>query len=201
MLESSFYREELLQMRENYENNPLDDMQLSCPKWIDSGNPMSEIYTKKRKLLQQGEIVYANLVQANDLLFKWFPPVDCPAQIVYSTDPYFSENPEVLYDIAWKIFSYKGQPLETVPAEWKEVARVITDEHDSSDFLFSVCSDSQSFEYRMIPTMIHRKLLPKGKLCGNILPVLAVPECKQVLILPKQYWTKSFTRAWVARMI
>ena len=201
MLESSFYREELLRMRENYDNNPLDDMQLNCPKWIDSRNPMSEIYSKKWKLLQQGEIVYAYLVQANDLLFKRFPPIDCPAQIVYSTDPYFSENPEVLYDIAWKIYSYKGQTLDTVPEEWRDVARVITDEHDSSDFAFSLCLDSQSFEYRMIPTMIHRKLLPKRKLCGNILPVLAVPECKQVFVLPKQYWTERFTKAWVARVI
>lgn len=201
MLEADFYLEELFQMREKYNNNPLDDMKLSCPQWIDSKNPMSEIYSKKRKLLQQGEIVYAHLVQANDLLFKRFPPIDCPAQIVYSTDPYFSENPEILYDIAWKIYSYKGQPIETVPEEWKEVVRVITDEHDSSDFTFSVCSDSQSFVYRMIPTMIHRKLLPKGKLCGNILPVLAVPDCKQVMLLPKQYWTRVFTKAWVNGII
>ena len=83
-----------------------------------------------------------------------------------------------------------------MPDEWKEVARVITDEYDRSDFTFSVRLDGKPVEYHMIPTMIYRKLLPKGKLCGNLLPVFTVPGCKQVLILPKKYWTKAFKEAW-----
>lgn len=201
MLDSGFYRDELFQMRENYRNNPLEDIKLNRPTWLDSEDPMSEIYSKKSMLLQKGKIVYATIVQANTILFKRFPPLDCPAQIIYSEDPYISENPEVLYEAAWGIYRYKGQALDTVPDEWKEIARVITDEYDRSDFTFSVNTDNQSFEYHMIPTMIYRKLLPKGKLCGNLLPVLMIPECKQVLILPKQYWTKKFTKAWIEGVI
>jgi len=200
VLELDFYKE-LLQMRENYRNNPLDDIKLNRPSWLDSSDPMSEIYLKKSILLQQGKIVYAHIVQANTILFKRFPPFVCPAQIVYSEEPYFMKQSEVLQDIAWRIYKYKGQVMDTVPGEWKEVVRVITDEYDRSDFTFSVNIDKQSFEYHMIPTMIYRKLLPKGKLCGNLLPILTVPDCKQVMILPKKYWTKEFTEAWVKGII
>jgi len=196
MLELDLYKE-LIQMRENYKRNPFNDIKLSRPEWLDSEDPMSEIYENKSLLLQKGEVIYAHIVQANAILFKRFPPFDCPAHIVYSLDPYFMEQPEVLQDIAWGIYSYKGQDLTSVPDEWKETARVITDEYDRTDFTFTLNLDEKSLEYRMIPTMVYRKLLPKRKLCGSLLPVFALPESKQVLILPKEYWTNNFTKAWV----
>jgi len=195
------FHKELLQMRENYKINPLDDLKLSRPQWLDAKDPMSEIYENKSLLLQKGEIIYAHIVQANTLLFKMFPPFDCPAQIVYSLEPYFVERPDVLQDIAWGIYSYKGKDPDSVPSEWREVARVITDEYDRTDFTFLLNLNGKSVEYHMIPTMIYRKLLPKRRLCGSLLPVFAMPGSKQVLVLPKQYWTKTFTKAWIAGMI
>ena len=196
MLELDLYKE-LLQMRENYKCNPLNDIKLSRPEWLDSEDPMSEIYENKSLLLKKGEVIYAHIVQANTILFKRFPPFDCPAQIVYSLVPYFMAQPDVLQDIAWGIYSYKGQDLNSVPDEWKETARVITDEYDRTDFTFTLNLNDRLLEYHMISTMIYRKLLPKRKLCGNLLPVLALPESKQVLILPNKYWTNNFTKAWV----
>lgn len=199
-MEMNFY-EELLQMREKYRSNPLDDIKLNRPQWLDATDPMSEIYENKSLLLQKGEIIYARIVQANSILFRSFPPFDCPAHIVYSTAPHTMDQPDLLEKIAWGIYSYKGQDIDSVPDEWKDLARVITDEYDRSDFSFSLNVNDKSAEYRMIPTMIYRKLLPKRKLCGSLLPVLAMPESKQVLIVPKQYWTKAFTKAWTKGII
>lgn len=200
VLELDFYKQ-LLQMRENYKESPLEDIKLGRPSWLDLSDPMSEIYSKKTMLLQQGEIVYANIVQANTILFKKFPLLDCPAHIVYSTEPYFMEHAETLQEIARGIYQYKGQELDSVPDEWKDVTRVITDEYDRSDFTFELNVDGELLTYYLIPTMIYRKLLPKGKLCGNLLPVLTIPDCKQVLVLPKKYWTKKFTEMWVEGII
>ena len=183
-------------MRENYKKAPLKDIKLSRPLWLDSSDPMSEIYSKKSSLLQHGEIVYARLVQANAILFNRFPAFDCPAHVVYSVDPFFMKQPEVLQDIARGVYKYKGQDLDMVPNEWKEVARVVTDEYDRSDFKLMLNVDGQTLEYNLISTMIYRKLLPKGKLCGSLLPVLTIPDCKQVLILPKKYWTKKYTKMY-----
>ena len=196
-MESFFLSYELYVMQNNYMNKPLRNIHLSRPAWLNSKDPMSEIYSKKSMLLQQGKVIYAHIVQANTILFHAFPPYDCPAQIVYSTDPYVAENPDILSDIAWKLYNYKNAPEEQIPSEWKEIARVIADEYDRSDFTFSMEFGGNSVEFHMIPTMIYRKLLPKRKLCGSLLPVLTVSGCKQILVLPKQYWTKKFTEFWV----
>lgn len=196
MLNTDLYKE-LCKMKENYKQSPLDDIKLSRPIWLDENDPMSEIYDRKADLLQNGEIVYAHIVQANTLLFKRFPPIDCPAQIVYSTVSYFMEHTESLQEIAWRLYAYKGQNLNEVPDEWKEVARVITDEYDRSDFTFELETEDCMIPLHMIPTMVYRKLLPKGKLCGSLIPVLTLPDCKQVLILPHTYWTNEFKKAWI----
>lgn len=192
---------ELLQMQENYHNNPLEDIGLRCPSWLDFSDPMSELYANKARLLKEGKVVYANIVQANSYLFMRLPPFNYPAHIVYSTEPYFAEHPDALQEIAWKLFKYKDLEADEIPDEWKKVAAVIADEYDRSAFEFSLNVDGQNITYHFIPTMIHRKLLPKRILNGSLLPVLALPDCKQVMILPKKYWTKEFTRAWIAGFI
>lgn len=106
-MESNFFKEELFQMRKNYKNSPLTDIKLSRPKWLDSDDALSEIYSQKSALLQRGEIVYASIVQANTLLFKSFPPFNCPAEIIYSTNTFVNENPEYLFDIAQNLYNYK----------------------------------------------------------------------------------------------
>lgn len=193
---TNYFREELLQMRKNYNVAPMKDIDLSCPQWLTLRDPMYELLLKKQILLQQGEIVYASIVQANSILFHYLPPSDCPAHIIYSRDPYFIEHPDALSSEAYKVFCYKGRSPSAVPDAYKEVARVVTDELDRSDFTITLNIDGRDLECYMIPTMIYRKLLPKRKLCGNLLPILTVPDCKQVMVLPKQYWSDSFKKYW-----
>lgn len=196
-MEPNFYKEELHKMRKSYESDPLEDISLKRPFWMESTDPLSAVYTEKSKLLQKGKITFARIVQANTLLYRTFPPSNCPAHIVYSTDEHISENPKILQDIALRLYSFKDKNAEEIPDQWKEVARVITDEYDRSGFTFSIDENGQEIEYHMIPTMIHRKLLPRRKLCGMLLPIMTNPECKQVLILPKKYWSREFTNEWV----
>ena len=193
--------EELLKMREKYRNNPMDDIKLGRPEWLRSDDPMSEIYEKKHALLRGGKIVFAHIIQANTILFGTRPRLDCPADIVFSAEPCFSQHTEILRELAHAIFKYKGRNLDEVPQEWKDIARKITDEYDRSDFTLSKEVDGQQAEYTVISTMIYRNLLPKGKLCGSLLPVFTIQGCKQVLILPKKYWTKKFRKAWVKAIV
>ncbi len=197
-MNESFYEQELRQMADNYHNNPLKNLRLYHPYWLDYSNPMSEMFTLKSKLLKKGQITYAHIVQANTILFHHFPPLDCPAQIVYSTDPYVTEHPNILREAAMKIYGYKGKSTSKVPEEWKEPAKAVTNERSTSCPTFSIEVDERLIECRMIPIFVHRKLLPRRKLYGNLLPILALPKHKQVLILPKKYWTKNFSSAWLA---
>lgn len=196
-MKSGFYKDELTQMKDNYNKNPLNDIKLPCPKWLDSNDPMFEIYSKKSLLLQQGNIAFAHIVQANTILFQRFPPFNCPAHIIYSVNKAVTENPEILFDIATELYSYKGKPENEIPDKWKNVAKVIKDEYDRSDFTFNIEAYETTAEYHMLPIMVFRKLLPGRRLCGNLIPILFAPDCKQVLILPKKYWSKNFTKLWV----
>ena len=133
------------------------------------------------------------------MLFSAFPPIDCPASIVYSMDAFVQENPDLLKAVAEKIYSYKNVDLEQVPEQWREFARITTDEEDYADFRFTICLEGRNIDIHFLPVMVHRKLIPKKKLCGSLLPVLADYECRSVLILPKKYWSKEFKKAWVRK--
>lgn len=195
------FKEELAQMQTRYDRFRLPFLSLSRPKWLRDGNSMAAIYEEKEKLLRQGKLCYAQIVQANTLLFQPTPDVDCPANIIYSADPRVAENPDILQELATLLFSYKNKNPDSVPTQWQEIARVITDEYDYADYQFDIDWEGQRITFRFMPIMVFRKLIPKRMLCGGLLPILTSSNCRSVLILPKQYWTKSFTRAWTDRLI
>ena len=189
--------EELLQMRDHYNKKPLTDIKLNRLAWIDRKDPLYEIYEKKTAFLQNGQIVYGHIIQANKLLFKSFPRLDCPALVAFSADPGLVEQPEILGRLSYELYQYKNQDPEKVPEEWKDVARSITDEYDRSSFTLSTELNGRSAKYHVVTMIVYRKLLPKGKLCGSLLPVLTIQDCKQIMVLPKQYWTENYKKAWI----
>lgn len=193
--------EELEQMRIRYAKKPLRDFSLSRPVWLKQTDPISRIFADKQQLLQKGTVHFAHIVQANSILFSMFPQYDCPAAIVYSTAPQISANPEILKEFAFRLYACKNQPPETIPPEWREVARVITDEYDRSEFTFSVPFRGKTADIHFLPILVFRKLLPRRKLCSSLIPILTAPETQTVMILPKRYWTSAFAKAWRQGML
>lgn len=192
------FAEELEKMRLHYENHPLDHIELKRPYWMEDSDELTVTYEEKDLLVKNGILCYACVVQANVLLFKLFPPHDCPAMLLYSTDSHVRDNPEILMETAWLLYSYKDVPLEQVPEKWREMARCVTDELDRSGFSFSVTEeDGAHIEMHAITNMMHRRYLPGRKLSGSLLPVFAMPnQCKTVVVLPPEYWTRDFKKAW-----
>lgn len=189
-------KEELQAMQERYNKNPWHDMALYAPPWLNKHDRLWRVFKDKSVLLKEGKVALARVVQANEILFRFSPRLDCPAHIVYSTDPLVLEHPAILTNMATKIYSYKNKPLEDVPETWRQVASCVTDEHSRVSFSIYTEYDGQTVELQFIPIIVFRNLLPWGKLCGNYLPVLTAPESKTVLILPKKYWTWKFKSAW-----
>ena len=189
-------KEEWKVMQERYNKNPWHDMALYAPPWLNKHDRLWRVFKDKAILLKKGKIVPARVVQANEALFRFFPRGDYPAQVVYSTDPVVLEHPEILANIAKKIWSYKNKPLQDVPEAWRQVAYCVTDEFSSASFTIYTEYDGQTVELQFVPIIVFRNLLPWGKLCGALLPVLTAPESKTVLILPKKYWTWKFKSAW-----
>ena len=194
-------KEELMRMNKRYTSHRLKDIKLERPNWLRSGDAIAAVYQEKKVLLQQGNVCYGHIVQANEILFRKSPNIDCPANIIYSTDPHIADNPGLLWEVATNLYRYKNQPLDTVPLQWREMARVITDEMDRSDFNFWVDYNGYPIEFRFLSVMIYRKLLPKRQLCGSLLPVITAPNCQSILTLPKLYWTREFKKLWVRGVI
>ncbi len=187
---------ELAIMQENYAKNPLRFIRLDRPDWLQDWDRLTLIYRYKDALLDRGTVALAYVVQANVNMFHFFPRLDCPANIIYSASPAAIEHPQFLQFLAYQLSSYKNRPPEQVPEAFREIAYVITDEYSRGAFTFEAETGAGKAQVRFIPTILYRKLLPLGKLCGGYLPVLTIPETRTAIILPKQYWTWKFKIAW-----
>lgn len=194
------FKKELDEMRQRYKENPLKPMKLTRPSWLDEKDGLRFIYTEQEKLFSEGNIYYASLIQANSILFKFLPQWDCPATLIYSPNSEIDENPDILSELAKTIFYFKNMPENEIPVQYREFARVITDETNRSSYYGPVSDflEETEIDVGFTSLMVFRKHLPKRKLCGRILPLIASPEsCKSVMILPKQYWSENFKNAWI----
>lgn len=191
----------LRRMQDAWAQDRPADLQLPRPKWLTNRDALAAVYDEQDALLRDGTVCYGHIVQANSILFRLLPHVDCPAHIVYSTDPRVAANPIVLRETAYNLFRYKDQPPERVPAPWQTVARVITDEYDRSSFTITIDYPGGPIAFRFLPVMVFRRHLPGRKLAGSLLPILTAPDCRSALILPQQYWPVDFTNPWTKHRI
>lgn len=189
-------KDELFMIQKRYEAKPPKDIALPFPPQINKSDPLVLVYTYKEFLLTQGTIRFAHIVQANEILFDSFPAQDSAACVVYSTDSYVEEHPELLKEAAQLIFSYKNAPADSIPPVLRDVAATITDEYDRSVHRISLLCREKMVEFVVAPIWIFRKLLPKRKLCSNLIPVFTLDGCNSLLTVPKEYWPFDFARRW-----
>ncbi len=200
------FRKELYEMRERYNSSPLRYEPLPRPKWLTDKDKLSALYSDRSVLYQHGTVYYGCIVQANVALFgaqTVFPENDLPADVIYSTHEAAQSDPLLLKNFARMLYSYKTYEGGYVPQQLKEVADGLRDEYSRSSFditPFEELGNSLPLSFRSI--MVFRKHLPTRKLSCPIFPVLAAPDhCGSIIILPKKYWTKAFTKAWKANAI
>lgn len=192
------YEKELEEMRTRYADKPLFIKKLPCPEWMTPKDKLYSIYKEKSTLCTHGKIYYGYIVQANEILFRFFPQTNHPANLIYTTDSLAERNPWILRQFARTLFYYKDKSEQDTPQELREIVAVIRDEMDRSSFNFRASSgDSPVMDMTFLALMVFRKHLPKRTLKGSIVPILTAPEyCKSVMILPKKYWTRALIEDW-----
>jgi hypothetical protein len=184
------FKKELDIMRWNFNKGNRKIGKLPKPPWTNSKETLSKIYSEYLILAQTGEIHYAHLVQANVILFKFFPHLNCPANIIVSLNDYYAERPHDLKYTANVLFGYKN--TENAPEELKVITDSITDEYDRLYNVKLPNEPDMRSDIFFTTIMVYRKHLPGRKLSGSLFPVLTDPKNLQsTLILPKKYWTKS----------
>ncbi|MDE7400219.1 MAG: hypothetical protein K2N06_11930 [Oscillospiraceae bacterium] len=175
---------------------------LPAVPWLKSDDGLSRLYEEFPRLMERGEVYYASLVQANSCLFKpangdYTPSV---ASIIYNhkRPRETVENPMILRIFSHYLYGYKGKKPEEIP-EWIQPAvSAITDELDRSRVVIKAgAEDDFAMNITLQSVLVFRDHLPKTKLDGGILPIIAAPkECESVMILPQSFWSSEFIRDW-----
>lgn len=170
----------------------LESVKAVAPRWMKTQDPLFGFFDQQQLLLKEGRIAWGALIQANNLLFS--PGTeDCPAQLVWSVDPYFDARPQELRVIGRRIFQLKN----TKPSDPQErkLAEQITDESTRSlgwklpDTLIDRNVVSTTF-------MVFRKHIPNGVLSASCFPILTHPSTQFVMIVPFELWPIELIILW-----
>ncbi len=172
-------------------------LRISPPAWM---NPSEDdrflrLYHDQRLLFQQGEVVWAHIIQANEGLFEPHDPDDLPAALVYGSGRYFDDHLDDLSFIAHHLFAIKGREMRH--PELAKVAKCLADEIEVrfNHPLPPVLPTAGPIHYSAV--MIHRKHLPVPHLAQLWFPLLVCPEqTKMSMILPSRYWAREMIDAW-----
>ena len=201
---NSIFKLELKHTTDNYLSAPLHNVKLPHLDWMfmndegeDELDELACIYQDIHTLAKEGMICYATFVAANNILYKRFPQWDAPGYIVYSLDPFVNENPYILEEAADEIFAYVVN-YEEAPVVLRKLSEAVTDELIralNTPFRYYSSEYKQEFDLFFTSITVFRKHLPKKRITGRLMPILALPDkCKSTFILPKEYWTASFIK-------
>lgn len=157
----------------------------SPPKWMHSEDELQVVFKHQDVLLNSGVIVWGAIVQANRLLMSEGAD-DHPAEMIFSTDPYFDANEHKLQEIASSIYRLKGTAPDN--PKQKEIADRITKESERALYWTVPKELTGGYDVKGSTMMIFRKHLPNYLLENSVMPLLIHSSTNASMIVPSQYW-------------
>ncbi len=180
----------------SYVRNPNMDYALHINKMREKFHTLSleekekllrKVYKPNKKcdfgVLKGGQIYYAALVEVNNMAFRPIKTMggdySLPGVVLYSTDPYYDENPSLLNDIA--SYMFRNRKNNILKNELRRFYNFKIDETlTNGREVYMTCID------------VFRGYLPLGYVTGSLLPIIADPNNSQTsFILDTEYWTKD----------
>ncbi len=186
------YIKHINKIRKKYLRNPIKKLDIKRPQWlIGEENILNEIYDSPMKILENSNINYGCILQANSLLFDKNDNHDCPATFITSDSEYISNNPEILCSLADDIYKYKNVELDFVPQYLKKVVESIKNEHDFRRYKNEIEFENGNIvTIYIITIMVIREHLPGSYLNKKIYPLITNFKFSETaMILPYKYWT------------
>lgn len=173
---------------------------LTCPDWLDpeyydemdddeaGPDELEKLIDpfRQRRFYKEGQVALGALVQANMLLFKRGRD-SCPANYIYTKDPYFLDHPQELAELASALFQIKGDT--GYQPSLQRLADLLADEMERI-FAYRLPRDvTEGKAVYFTTVLVERSHLPKKKLTGSLLPLLILMEEQpDAMILPWWYW-------------
>ncbi|MEB3754669.1 hypothetical protein [Acinetobacter sp. MD2(2019)] len=164
------------------------------PSWMTADDPLIELYRQQSLLLNEGQIVWAAIVQANNLLFSE-GNMDHPAQLVYSQTQDFDDNPEYLSEVAAQIYALKN----TIPdqMELHALAEMVTNEHERG-VNWHVPELLSNTPIRSTTFIMIRAHSPNRQLSSQQIPILIHPSTSMCMMVPAKFWPDEFKQHWLS---
>jgi hypothetical protein len=162
---------------------------------VQSNDGLLRIIQDQDIFLVRGKVVWGQLVQANQILFRPENRNTCPANVIYSADPFFDGRLSLLSSMAGSLFAQKGSTKADreiqsfVDAVTDEMTRVLQREMPYSftggrSVYFATC-------------FIQPGHLPDGYIVGPSFPVIINPEeTPAMMLLPSRYWAAALISHW-----
>jgi Fe-S cluster assembly iron-binding protein IscA len=145
-------------------------------------------------LLDDGQIVWGALVQANDKAFAAGND-DLSGVVAYSPDPAFEDDPQAIEAVAARVLALKGQSFDE--PDCAQLAGLITDETARFHHARVPESLTAGREVYCSTFLLNRGRLPTGRLVAGLFPLLIdVARTPVVMILPGRYWGRSLRNYW-----
>ena len=168
-----------------------------APSWVE-GDKMEAHFSNFKELMENGRIIWGVLIQANVLLFSEGDD-DCPGELLYCTDPNFSDL-GALMKIRDQIGSLKGTKPED--PELGEIAHYLTDEMIRVFGLDVPKVVSGNLNCKISTTFFMRKHFPDRMLSQGIMPILTYQKNGETFAtpVPSDFWPEDFKEWWIHGM-
>jgi Fe-S cluster assembly iron-binding protein IscA len=161
------------------------------PAWLTKEDLMSRIFEQQARIIRDGEVRWAHVVQANSLLFA-AGKEDTGAQVIYA--PAGDVSLRDLGKIAHRAFELKGTTPDD-PAELK-LANMLTDEYERAldwDVPMSL-TDGRHVVTTIV--IVPREHMPGGFLAVSCFPIFADPRTRMATLVPARYWPAEMRDDW-----
>lgn len=162
------------------------------PPWL-RGDKLEYLFDSTADLLRDGRVVWAALIQANNILFApGGTRGGAPGEVLY--DPQGRTPPEDLAAVAQTVFSLKGRRMDDPALAYfsdylaDEMIRV---------FGIDVPATIVPYPLKASTTYFDRRHLPDGRLAQRVLPVvISDSRPGAVMVLPLPLWPQHLREAW-----
>jgi hypothetical protein len=169
---------------------------LIAPWWCRlSRDELMLIYRKQRLLREEGDLVWAAVVQANAFLFT-AGRYDCPATVIYALDLDWGDELWPLVQLAKELYALKGR--DSPDPAGRDYGQMLASEQDRALGICVPQSVACGIDVRSTTIMVPRKHLPAGYLAQTYFPLLIHPETKASMLLPARYWSDELLDDWDA---
>jgi hypothetical protein len=166
------------------------------PDWLSTESPLYEAYRDRALLLEQGQVVWGHVVQANEELLS--PGRDpFPAALLFSLDPAYADRVGNLGEIAKQLFELKGYEVDD--QQMDRFASAITDETTPLLNERVPLESPASTEILYTSIVIDPRNLPQRHLVLSWFPILVAPTLSRgCTIVDRRYWSSFLRSFWTA---